>query len=57
MSDEEILALLQQGKLQAYRLEQDLKDCTRAVAIRRKQLGTFMISSHSLIKCRKNDAT
>lgn len=42
MTDDEILALLQQGKLQAYRLEQDLKDCTRAVAIRRRQLEKTM---------------
>jgi hydroxymethylglutaryl-CoA reductase (NADPH) len=40
MSDEELVELVDQGKLQAYRLEQDLKDCARAVKIRRMLLRT-----------------
>lgn len=55
MTDDEILALLQQGKLQAYRLEQDLKDCTRAVAIRRRQLGIVFVSSQNSTFFRKNN--
>jgi len=38
MEDEEIIKLVAEGKILAYRLEQDLKDNVRAVEIRRKIL-------------------
>eukprot|EP01114_Cavostelium_apophysatum_P019096 TRINITY_DN6051_c0_g1_i1.p1 TRINITY_DN6051_c0_g1~~TRINITY_DN6051_c0_g1_i1.p1 ORF type:complete len:569 (+),score=127.20 TRINITY_DN6051_c0_g1_i1:120-1826(+) len=36
LSDEEIVLLVESGKIQAYRLEAELQDCTRAVEVRRK---------------------
>ena len=49
MTDEEILSLVESGKLPAYRLEQDLKDTVRAVNIRRQMIGIPIISFIRLI--------
>jgi hypothetical protein len=38
LDDEKIMGLIEEGKVLSYRLEQDLKDCERAVEIRRKIL-------------------
>jgi len=38
VDDNEIIQLVDEGKVLPYRLEQDLKDCSRAVNIRRKML-------------------
>eukprot|EP01119_Soliformovum_irregulare_P019084 TRINITY_DN5981_c0_g1_i1.p1 TRINITY_DN5981_c0_g1~~TRINITY_DN5981_c0_g1_i1.p1 ORF type:complete len:498 (+),score=85.02 TRINITY_DN5981_c0_g1_i1:94-1587(+) len=50
MSDEEIIQLVEKGKIPSYRLEQDLQDLERAVSIRRALLEKQLHRDEDVLK-------